>query len=398
MGHLRLILTDSASELTREFESINVDPVGAAIMAPKGIQNILRVRSLKSAAANILKQETLSTGGDCATSRDVIMGDPEPQDVILLATSCQLALLATKLKAQPFGLKKVAQQLSEFLNRSTKLPAPMAQVDELAANVPAIMGIINVTPDSFSDGGLFIDAEAAISHGKKLLDAGANILDVGGESTRPGADALSVDEELARTLPVLEGLRSLTDKPISLDTTKAAVARQGLAAGADWINDINAGRDDPELLGEVADAGCPYIMMHMQGTPKTMQQAPVYDNLMDELHCFFDERIAVAVDAGIAEDSIIIDPGIGFGKTEANNYEILRRLGELTIFGRPILVGHSRKSFLSNPHGASPHERYEETIAAGTIAMQNGCHIIRVHDVRGALKSRYVCQQLKAVL
>ena len=396
MGHLRLILTDSAVELAREFESINVDHGGIGIMSPKAIQHILRLRSLKSAAANILKQEVLSIGGDCATSRDVILGDPVPQDIILLATRRQLALLVAKLKAQPFGLKAVSRQLSAFLNRSAELPNPLARVPQLASNIPAIMGIINVTTDSFSDGGLYLDPKAAISHGERLLDDGADILDVGGESTRPGSDPVSVEDELARTIPVIEGLRAKTDKPISLDTTNAAVARQGLAAGADWINDVSAGRDDPELLEVVAEARCPYILMHMQGTPKTMQQTPVYDNLMDDLHRFFDERIAAAVGRGVDEENIIIDPGIGFGKTVGNNYEILRRLGEFTIFGRPILVGHSRKSFLSNPAGTNPQERYEETIAAGTIAMQNGCHIIRVHDVVGALKSRYVCQQMKA--
>jgi len=394
---IRQIVTDRSDDLVRELESLNVDKGGIALMAPKAKLHLLRLRALQSPAANILKQELLSIGGDCATSSTVILGEEKSQDIMIMATQRQLQKLAPKLKAQPFGLKQVARQVDGFLKEQSRAPdhALLNLFVKEPGNLPLIMGILNVTKDSFSDGGKYNDEESAINHGLSLVKDGADIVDIGGESTRPGSDPLPADDEIRKVIPVIAGLREQTDRPISIDTTKAVVARAALDAGANLVNDVSAGRHDPDMLAAVAEAGCPYVMMHMQGLPRTMQDQPRYDHLMDELHRFFDERIDAAVQAGIKESNLIIDPGIGFGKRREDNFEILRRLKELTIFRRPILVGASRKSLLRNPLGETPRERLEETIAAHTIAMANGANIIRVHDIVPALKSRVVVQRLQ---
>ena len=400
MAAIREIITQSSADLAREFESINVDEGGFGIMAPKSFAHLLRLRNLPSPAANILKQEMLSVGGECATSRTVILGDSEPGDVILMGNRRQLATLARKLKAQPFGLKKVSRQLQQFLgnvaNGRGDLSAPLDFLTTGREHYPLIMGILNVTKDSFSDGGRFLALPAAVKQGQAMAQSGADIIDIGGESTRPGSDSVGQEEELRRVVPVVAALREKTAVPISIDTMKATVAYEALQAGATMVNDVSAGRHDPGLLEVVATAGCPYIIMHMQGLPGTMQDSPHYDLLMDELHRFFEERLVVAVKAGIDERRLILDPGIGFGKRRSDNYEILRRLREFKIFGRPVMVGVSRKSFLQNPLGETPQDRLEESIAAGAIAMANGADILRVHDVLPALKSRAVFQELDA--
>lgn len=368
-------------------------------MAPKAFLHILRLRELKSPAANILKQEMLSAGGECATSRSVILGDPNPQDVILIGTRRQLAKLSSKLKSQPFGLRNIAKGIEDFLGKvglPGADPHPLLQsLDGESGHYPLLMGILNVTPDSFSDGNRFLKVDNAIGHGLEMLDDGAEIIDVGGESTRPGSDPVAEEEELRRVMPVIAGIREKTERPISIDTMKARVAREALEAGATLINDVSAGRHDPHMMELVAEHGCPYVIMHMQGMPKTMQANPRYDNLMDEMHRFFHTRLEAATKAGAAETQIILDPGIGFGKRKEDNYEILRRLRELRIFGCPVLIGVSRKSLLLSDLGPIPQERLEETIAAGTLAMANGADIIRVHDVIPAVKSRMIIQRVQ---
>ncbi len=396
--NIREIFAQSPEELAREFDSLNVDRKGIGIMIPKGLFHVLRLRNLKSPAANILKQEMLSIGGECAISRSVILGDPNPQDVIVMGTRQQIARLITRLRAQPFELKQVAVQLGAFIKRISDQAWPIdSLLLSLAGDLPhypVIMGICNVTPDSFSDGGQYLEKSAAVSHAMTLFEQGAEIVDIGGESTRPGSAPVTAEEELRRIKPVLDGLRELTGKPLSVDTMKARVAKEALDAGASLINDVSGGRHDPRILEVVAESGCPFVLMHMQGEPKTMQQNPRYNNLMDELHRFFDESITRAVCAGVKEEQIIIDPGIGFGKRREDNYEILQHLRELRAFNRPVMVGISRKSFLQNDLSKIPQERLEETIAAGTIAMMDGADILRVHDVIPAIKARIVFQRL----
>ena len=243
------------------------------------------------------------------------------------------------------------------------------------------MGIVNVTPDSFSDGGLFLDAEAAVAHGRQLAEQGADVVDVGGESTRPGADAVPADQELARTEPVVAGLAS-AGIPVSIDTSKAAVAEGALAAGAAMVNDVTALRGDFDLAGLCADRDCEVVLMHMLGTPRTMQDAPTYDDVVDDIRAFLAERVAAAVGAGIAEERIWVDPGIGFGKTVEHNLELLRRLDELHDLGRPVVVGTSRKSFIGKLTGREVTERLGGTIASNVLALRAGADMLRVHDVQ----------------
>ncbi len=269
------------------------------------------------------------------------------------------------------------------------------------------MGVVNVTPDSFSDGGLFIDARAAISHAHELVGEGADIVDVGGESTRPGAEPVSADEELRRVLPVVEGIVasglagsrmveseiaagvSPTRPQISIDTSKASVARAALDAGASLVNDVSAFRADPDMAGLVAGSGCECCLMHMLGDPRTMQADPQYGDVVDDVKAFLEERMAYAVREGVREERIMLDPGIGFGKTTAHNLTLLRRLDELSTLGRPLVIGTSRKRFLGRVQADAAGEtepvatagRLPGTIATNVLAYERGASVFRVHDV-----------------
>jgi len=245
-----------------------------------------------------------------------------------------------------------------------------------------IMGVLNVTPDSFSDGGRFQSFDAAIARAERMAEDGADIIDVGGESTRPGSDVVSVEEESKRVLPVIDHLAKNLRIPISIDTCKAEIARRALDAGAEIVNDVSALRFDADMISVVRDAGCPVILMHMQGTPKTMQEEPHYDALMPEVIGFLQGRIDAALEGGIKADQVVVDPGIGFGKVVEHNLEILRGLGVLRALGRPILVGPSRKSTIGKVLNVEADDRLEGTAAAVAISIANGAHIIRVHDVK----------------
>ncbi len=245
---------------------------------------------------------------------------------------------------------------------------------------PKLMGVVNVTPDSFSDGGLYLDPEAAIRHGEGLALAGARILDVGGESTRPGAEEVGLEEELRRVEPVVAGLAG-EEATISVDTSKAAVAAAALAAGAEIVNDVTALRGDPEMAALCADRGATVVLMHMLGSPRTMQENPVYEDVVGEVKAFLAARIEVAVAAGVAEERIWLDPGIGFGKTAEHNLELLRRLAELRELGRPLVIGTSRKSFIGRVDGSEADERLGGTIASSVLAAAEGADVLRVHDV-----------------
>ncbi|MGQ9748631.1 dihydropteroate synthase [Desulfosoma sp.] len=244
-----------------------------------------------------------------------------------------------------------------------------------------IMGIVNVTPDSFSDGGTCATRDAAVAHGLQLVRDGADILDIGGESTRPFSDPVPLEEELRRVLPVIEELRRHTTVPISIDTTKAEVAYQALKTGADIINDVSALRFDPEMRAVAAEFGVPLILMHMLGTPKTMQQSPHYDALFSEIIRFLEERVAAAVAAGVDRNQIIVDPGIGFGKTVNHNLRLIRDLDTLAVLERPILLGASRKSFIGTVLNAPVEDRELGTAVVHSLGIMAGAHMVRVHDV-----------------
>jgi dihydropteroate synthase len=248
------------------------------------------------------------------------------------------------------------------------------------------MGVLNVTPDSFSDGGMFVDPERAIEHGRRLVEEGAALVDVGGESTRPGSAGVSEHEELARVEPVLEGLAGV---PVSIDTSKASVARRALELGAELVNDVTALRGDPDMAEVVADGDAFVCLMHMQGEPRTMQQAPHYDDVVSDVLAFLDERVAFAVERGIREDRICVDPGIGFGKTPDQNLELLGRLDELRPLGRPLVVGVSRKSTLGKVLGDTGATRgsLAASLGAAVAAYERGAWVIRAHDVRETVEA-----------
>ena len=252
------------------------------------------------------------------------------------------------------------------------------------------MGVVNVTPDSFSDGGRFLRADAAVEHGLALIAEGAEIVDVGGESTRPGAEPVSAQEELRRVLPVVEGIAAAAPGArVSIDTSKASVAAAALAAGADLVNDVSALRADPEMAEVVAVSGADCCLMHMLGEPRTMQREPRYEDVVDEVRAFLEERLAYAVAAGVSEQRVLLDPGIGFGKTVTHNLQLLERLGELTSLGRPIVIGTSRKSFLARiaPSPGAAGEppdalgRLPGTLATNVLAYERGARVFRVHEV-----------------
>jgi dihydropteroate synthase len=259
-----------------------------------------------------------------------------------------------------------------------------------------LMGIVNVTPDSFADGGRYLDPKAAVAHGLALAAEGADLLDVGGESTRPGAAHVEEAVELDRVVPVVEGLAAATGVPVSVDTRKAAVARAALAAGATIVNDVSAGRDDPDLLGVAAEAGAAMVLMHMQGTPAVMQDDPRYHDVLAEVEAFLQERCAAAEAAGVARDALVVDPGIGFGKRDEHNYALLGGLARLTRLGHPVLVGTSRKGFIGRALDLPVEERLEGTAAAVVWAVERGARIVRVHDVAPMVRTVRMTEALLA--
>ena len=259
-----------------------------------------------------------------------------------------------------------------------------------------VMGVVNVTPNSFWEGGRHLDHRAAVAHGLALAGEGADLLDVGGESTHPGASYVEEAVELERVLPVLEGLAGATDVPLSIDTRKAAVARAALAAGASIVNDVSAGRDDPDLFAVAAEAKAPVVLMHMQGTPATMQDDPRYGDVVAEVEAFLAERCQAAEAAGVARDALVVDPGIGFGKRDEHNYALLGALPRLTRLGHPLLVGTSRKGFIGRALDLPVEERLEGTAATVVWAVERGARIVRVHDVRQMVRTVRMTEALLA--
>lgn len=261
---------------------------------------------------------------------------------------------------------------------------------------PVVMGVVNVTPDSFSDGGRFADEDAAVAHGQELLDEGADLLDVGGESTRPGAEAVDADTELARVLPVVRRLAE-AGATVSIDTTKARVAAEAVAAGAAMVNDVSAGRLDDDLHTTVARLGVPYVLTHMQGTPRTMQDDPTYDDVVADVFDFLAEHLQRLEDLGVARDMVLVDPGIGFGKTTEHNLRLLAELRQFTSLGRPVAVGASRKRFIGELTGVdTPAERVAGSTAAAAVAVANGATMVRVHDVAATVEAVRVAAAVRA--
>ena len=373
----------SPAELRRLFESAGTDPTGAALLSRKATCLVIRVDQLKAPAANILKQEMIAIGGDCATHREVILGGPPRSTVHLIATDRQLRRLKERLVPQPFGLRKLGEAVATLLaaRRSPAKSLTHSGGRLSFGDEPLLMGIVNVTPDSFSDGGRFARPEDAVAAGIELVREGAALLDVGGESTRPGSLPVATADELARVLPVIRGLADSAGVPISVDTRSAAVAEQALAAGAVMVNDISA-LGDPAMAAVVAGHGAGLVLMHMRGEPRTMQEQPGYADPVDEIYRWLEVRLEAALATGIEAERIALDPGIGFGKRLGDNCALIRRLGEFHSLGRPLVLGASRKSFLGTLlREDDPGKRLEGSLAAAAQASAAGAQILRVHDV-----------------
>lgn len=380
----RLLVVPTSGHAARELRRMSVDSYGVVEMAPKMRTLCIQLSQLECRQANVLKQEMLSLGGDAAVARGTVACSIDKTDCVLIGTAKQLARLCLKLKPQPFGLAGLAEELEVLLTRVATEPSVWkTSRRSLSLQRPLIMGILNVTPDSFSDGGRHNELDRACETALRMEADGADIIDIGGESTRPGAALVSADEEIGRIIPVLERLAGTLKCAISVDTWKSGVADRALAAGAEIINDISGFNFDPHMAGVAAASGAGVVLMHTRGTPDTMQRNTDYDCLMTEIAAGLRASISRAHEAGVADECIAIDPGIGFGKSVAGNLDVVRRLAELSTFGLPILSAPSRKSFIGTTLGRDrTDDRLYGTAAVVALSVSHGASILRVHDVR----------------
>lgn len=381
----RVLALKDPEQLADELKKIGVDEGGVPYMRPKGFSHIVKVHGIPSFTANILKQEMLSLGADAAVSRQAITGRRRRTDCLLLATLAQFDRLFSKLRRQPLGLKALGDEIQKSLRHFTR-GASLCSFGKKRfrfGRKTYLMGILNLTPDSFSGDGLWGFGSGRIEDAaRQMVESGADILDVGAESTRPGAKKISIKEEIKRLRPVFKILKKNISVPISIDTTKSEVAHAALDAGVSIVNDISSLRFDSKMARLVSRYKAGLVLMHMKGTPRSMQNDPRYDDTMEEIFLFLSTALKKALDAGVDEDKIILDPGIGFGKRLKDNCEILRRLYELKSLGRPILVGVSRKRFLGEVLNAGVTQRGWGTAAAVGAAIANGADIVRVHDIK----------------
>jgi dihydropteroate synthase len=380
---LCLISPRPRGALARVLAQAGVDPHGIAIIERKAETIVVRVDRVAAPVANIIKQQLLSMGGDAAVHRDAIAGGPPQSSVYIIADRNRLAQLPAKLARQPFGLAELGEAIERLLGAVERPPArvtlPRGEID-LAAG-PIVMGVLNVTPDSFSDGGAFLDPGAAHERALAMIEEGARVIDVGGESTRPGAAEMSAETELGRVMPLLRRLGGAIPVPLSIDTRRAAVARAALDAGASIVNDVSGLRHDPAMIEAVRDSGAAVVVMHMQGTPETMQANPSYTDVTGEIIAWFEERTAELLRAGVDREKIIVDPGLGFGKRSEDNLTILNELGDFAGLGFPVMVGYSRKSFIGKVTGREPAMRLHGGLAALAKCLAGGAAFVRVHDV-----------------
>jgi dihydropteroate synthase len=385
----RTILISSAEDARRELLRIGVCEGGIDAMAPKTRTVVIKVADATVPAAHVLKQQMLSLGGDAAVAKDVITHRVDSTDVLIMGTVRQVRGLVEKLSWQPFGLPELGVRIAEVLDAVDGPPTSVLRARsrclDLADHVH-VMGILNVTPDSFSDGGAYERPTPAFERAMVMVSEGADIIDVGGQSSRPGSRPVPEEEELARVVSVVERIREEWDGPISIDTYRTRVASEAIQAGASIVNDITALLAEPDIATVAASSDAAVVLMHMRGTPTTMQESPTYQDLIGEVAAFLRDAIDRARAAGIGDDQIAIDPGIGFGKTTEHNLAILRRLPELSVLGKPLLVGPSRKRFIGNVLDLPVDDRLEGTLATVAYAVAQGARIVRVHDVAESVR------------
>ncbi len=398
---MRIIQTNHPKEIKKIMQDIGVDAYGIKIMLPKATTRIVKINSLSNIAANILKQEMLSLGGDVAVARGALTGKTKSTDCLVMASVAQYCSLGEKLKKQPFGLANLSRDLSlamaNYEKEKFSLDAGRYKIS-LGNGVTRIMGVVNLTPDSFSGDGICdLPIANIIDFVERMIRDGANIIDIGGESSKPGARPVTIKEEVARVIPVIKAINKRFKVPISTDTYKPEVARRALDSGAVIINDITGLRNQ-EMIKLVSRYRAGIIIMHMKGnSPRVMQNKPNYCSLIDEIIGYLGQAVERAEAAGVKKDKIIIDPGLGFGKTAEHNLEILRRLKDFKVLGKPLLIGSSRKSFIGKILKAEPQERLSGSLSACVLAAQNGAHIVRVHDVKAVKQALAVCTAINKI-
>jgi dihydropteroate synthase len=370
-------------EAERAFKKLGVHSKGVSIMTPKAVFKCLEIKGLTPVEAGFLKQGILSKGGECALPMQTFKTNSKGQvDAILMGTHYQLRNLLQRLKDQPWGLKDLPGMINDAVKNYEARGYVLLKTGKkmTLGKRTRIMGVINVTPDSFSDEGKFFGTEEALKQGVMLAKQGADILDVGGESTRPFSDPVTIDEELKRVIPVIRKLSKKVKVPISIDSYHTEVVQKALKAGASIVNDVN-GLRTKGMAELVARAKVPIVIMHMKGTPKTMQKKPRYSDCIGEIYDFLTEKTQAALDAGVKPERIIIDPGIGFGKRVEDNLVIIKRLGEFRSMGYPVLLGASRKSFIGALTGQEVDQRLHGSLGSVAAGVMNGADIVRVHDV-----------------
>ncbi len=362
---LKEIVTD---DLEKELSSVGFDKSYIKKARGKFVYKNIKIFDLTPAQANILKQTALSVGADCATHRETITAKVEKTDCILGGSLSQIEKIAGKLACQPFGLKKLGEML--------------LQRHEKKLDGCKIVGILNLTTNSFSDGGEFYEFDKAVEHLNEMINDGADVIDIGAESTKPYSEPVSAAEQLAKLVPLLEYIKENNIKiPVSIDTRSAKVAQKCLELGADIINDVSGFDYDEKMPEVIAEFNAKVIIQHSKGTPENMQDKPVYENLMDEIYLGLKNKIDIAVSKGIKRENIIVDPGIGFGKTREDNFEIIERIEELYSFGCPVMLGVSRKSLLNMPD----EDNFTKdifTLALNAVAINKKVDYIRVHNVK----------------
>ncbi len=380
------------------FAKIKIDNYAADKLTDKCNFYHFYLKDINNIAANVIKQEALSKGAEAVVSRQTLVNPKGTTDILLAVTGKQLQLFLTSIAEQPFGLKALAQEiLTTYENM--RHPLPTLQIRGQLVDFSQktyVMGILNVTPDSFSDGGKFQSPQSALEQAQKLIAEGADIIDIGGESTRPGSKQITVEEELARVIPVITALRKLNSKIIlSIDTTKAQVAKAAVQAGADLVNDVSAGLFDQKMLTTVAELGVPIVLMHTPATPDMMQSKTEYDNFLVDIYVALEKRVHAAQEAGINRGNIIIDPGIGFGKNRQQNLALINNIAVFQGLGLPVLIGSSRKRFIGDILAKDANERIFGTAATLAISVYHNVNIVRVHDVAQMVDVVKIAQSIR---
>jgi len=396
---IRRIFIENASQARSEFEKIKATKPGSIIMADKFVNYALKVKGLDSKAANILKQEMLARGGDAATARDALYGTSQTTDAIIIGNINSIKSLIEKLKSQPFGLKELSKDLKDFIGLQEEiLKDNYLKIAKKSFNLKKeiiIMGILNTTPDSFFDGGKYTEKDAAFKRIDQIAGEGAHIIDIGGMSTRPGSKAVSIKEETERTVPFIKYAKKHYDILISIDTYRSEVAQEAILQGADMVNDISAFTFDEKMASLVLDCDVSAVLMHIKGTPENMQDNPVYEDVIGEIYAFLKKQTSNALNLKIKKEKLIIDPGLGFGKTCEHNFLIISKIDELKSMGFPVLIGASRKSFIGRGLNLQTDERLEGSLAAAALSVFKGANILRVHDVKETLKAVSIAREIR---